>query len=288
MLQVARLAPQLLRESTELVAAFVLDQLAPNGGFRDRDGAADLYYTLFGTECLLALRTEFPPDTREYLCSFTDPETIASLDLVHLSSAVRATASRGLEVSTAARAAFEAEIDRHRTPDGGYATERGADMGNVYGVFLAVGALQDLGSEIPSSRIAEFLSARRQSDGGYANDARVAEGATPATAAAVTVARTLGIDCPASAGEWLVRSCRRAGGFCAGPRTPVPDLLSTATALHALAALECPLDSIRDDCLEFIDTLWTSRGSFYGHWAEDTLDCEYTYYGLLALGHLSL
>ena len=42
------------------------------------------------------------------------------------------------------------------------------------------------------------------------------------------------------------------------------------------------------DSLDFIDTLWTNEGSFYGHWQEETLDCEYTYYALLALGHLSV
>jgi len=35
-------------------------------------------------------------------------------------------------------------------------------------------------------------------------------------------------------------------------------------------------------------SLWTSRGAFYGNWADDVADCEYTYYALLALGHLSL
>jgi hypothetical protein len=68
----------------------------------------------------------------------------------------------------------------------------------------------------------------------------------------------------------------------------MPDLLSTATALHALAILQVPLAPIHDSCLDFIDTLWTNRGGFYGSWADDTLDCEYTYYGLLALGHLTL
>jgi hypothetical protein len=68
----------------------------------------------------------------------------------------------------------------------------------------------------------------------------------------------------------------------------MPDLLSTATALHALAALHADIDHLREPCLDFVDTLWTSTGGFYGSWADDTLDCEYTYYGLLALGHLSL
>ena len=64
--------------------------------------------------------------------------------------------------------------------------------------------------------------------------------------------------------------------------------LSTATALHALSALHLPIAGLRDPCLDFVDSLWTNRGGFFGTWADDALDCEYTYYGLLALGHLSL
>ena len=86
---------------------------------------------------------------------------------------------------------------------------------------------------------------------------------------------------------WLLDRCRE-GGFFATPDAPMPDLLSTATALHALSSLHAPLDRVREACLDFIDSLWTSEGAFYGNWADDTLDCEYTYYGLLALGHLSL
>ena len=72
------------------------------------------------------------------------------------------------------------------------------------------------------------------------------------------------------------------------PHAPMPDLLSTATALHTLAGLQVPLESVKEPCLDFIDTLWTNEGAFHGQWADDHVDCEYTYYGLLALGHLSL
>jgi hypothetical protein len=48
-----------------------------------------------------------------------------------------------------------------------------------------------------------------------------------------------------------------------------------------------PLTGLRETCLDFLDTLWTSRGAFCGSWLETAPDCEYTYYGLLALGHLS-
>jgi hypothetical protein len=88
--------------------------------------------------------------------------------------------------------------------------------------------------------------------------------------------------------EWLLARCHPSGGFFAAPGAPLPDLLSTATALHALTALGARLEAIREPCLDFVDTLWTNTGGFYGTWADDSLDCEYTYYGLLALGHLSL
>jgi len=73
------------------------------------------------------------------------------------------------------------------------------------------------------------------------------------------------------------------------PQAPMPDLLSTATALHALACLEREVPArLRERSLDFIDTLWNAEGGFHGHWADDDLDAEYTFYGLLALGHLSV
>jgi hypothetical protein len=52
--------------------------------------------------------------------------------------------------------------------------------------------------------------------------------------------------------------------------------------------MQLPINAIREPCLDFLDSLWTNRGGFYGNWTDDALDCEYLYYGLLALGHLSL
>lgn len=296
MLQVARLAPQLLRDSTGLVRDFILEQITPEGGFKDREGAADLYYTVFGIESLLALRAELPAGRiAPYLESFVDgvaPEgTTRELDLVHLSCLARSLAGlRGGEVPEAKARRMTRRLDRFRSADGGYGNEPASASGTVYGCFLAVGAYQDLGavSAIDRGAIGKFLRSMETSDGGYANDARLDVGATPATAAAVALQRNLDLPPRPGVGDWLVTRCRRAGGFCATPKTPVPDLLSTATALHALAGLEYPLDEIKEPCLDFIDSLWTNRGGFYGHWADETLDCEYTYYALLALGHLSL
>jgi prenyltransferase beta subunit len=88
--------------------------------------------------------------------------------------------------------------------------------------------------------------------------------------------------------DWLLGQVHPQGGFMAMPLAPIPDLLSTATALHALACLETPIPSaIKEACLDFIDSLWSAEGGFHGHWNDDHLDAEYTFYGLLALGHLS-
>ena len=87
MLQVARLAPKLLGDSTDLVTGFFRSQLNPDGGFQDRAGNSDLYYSVFGLEGLLALRADLPiVATHRYLKSFGDG---ADLDFVHLACLAR-------------------------------------------------------------------------------------------------------------------------------------------------------------------------------------------------------
>ena len=288
MLQVARLAPRLLGESTELVTAFVKSQILPDGGFADRAGNADLYYTVFGLEALFALRADWPNSLFvKYLQSFGDG---AGLDFVHLSCLCRCWAGMPAEN----RAAVPSDdilkrIEYFRSADGGYAQEPGSAQGTIYGCFLALGSYQDCGRPLPRPElVVRCVQKLRCEDGGYSNQADVPMGLTPSTAAAVTLLRNLGERVPEGVDEWLLSRQSSDGGFFAVPMAPLPDLLSTATALHALAGLQADLYTIKESCLDFIDTLWTSRGGFHGTWTDDVLDVEYTYYGLLALGHLSV
>lgn len=285
MLQVARLAPTSLGESRDLVAGFLRRCLNADGGFQDRSGASDLYYTVFGLEALLAIGEPAPEMTSSYLRQFDDG---ASLDFVHLACLARAWGSAsGLNPDCVPR--ILRRLDSFRSADGGFAVTEAAPTGSAYACFLAMAAFEDLGATVPGpDGMLHCLAGVRALDGGYANHAGAEEGSTPATAAAVMVMRHLDAVPDRTVSQWLLGRGHTGGGFFAAPRAPMPDLLSTATALHALSALHTDIDHLRESCLDFVDTLWTSTGGFYGSWADDTLDCEYTYYGLLALGHLSL
>jgi prenyltransferase beta subunit len=288
MLQVARLAPRLLSEASDLVREFILGETSEDGGFKNREGKPDLYYTVFGIESLMALRADVPAAPLErYLRSFGDGD---GLDLVYLACLARCWADLpGVEMPAAHRQTLLARMESFRSRDGGFHGNARSETGTVYGCFIALGAYQDLRVELPHPEgVLDCLRGLETADGAWANGRAIQVGSTPATAAAVTLLRNLGRSAPPGVGEWLEARCHKEGGFHAMPSAPIPDLLSTATALHALAGLERSFERIKEPCLDFIDTLWTNRGSFHGSWTDGQLDCEYTYYGLLALGHLSL
>ena len=288
MLQVARLAPKLLGEATDLVRDFALSQQNDDGGFNNRKGVSDLYYTLFGVESLVALQVPVPTQKiASYLNGFSD---LGRLDLVHVCALARCWSALSEEQRPETLGAEMSERLAHfRSRDGGYHSTPDHEIGTVYGCFLAYGAHQDLGLHVPDAgRIAECIDSMRSGDSAYANQPSMPRGVLPTTAAAVRLFQQMNVEVPESVGPWLTAQLHPEGGFLAVPGAPMPDLLSTAVALHALDGMRYPFGAFKESCLDFIDSLWTNRGSFYGNWTETELDCEYTFYGLLALGHLSL
>ena len=287
MLQTARLAPKVLGDASELVVDFLNSLVAPGGGYVDRSGAPDLYYSVFAYDALVALNA--PNDLERetaYLTSFSDGD---DLDFVHAACLARGWAAiTNSSDQIPCRNALLERVTACRTPDGGYNTHPGAETGTVYAAFLALGMYQDLGATIPAAdAVLANLEALRTWDGGYANQHGMPLGLLPSTAAAVALRRELGDTPESDIGAWILERAHPDGGFFATPFAPIPDLLSTATALHALAYLDTDISPIREGCLDFIDSLWVNRGAFCGSWTDDALDCEYTYYALLALGHLS-
>src|SRR5215203_4331085 len=120
MLQVARLAPKVLgTEATELVARFLCSQQNEDGGFRDRKGQSDLYYTVFGLDALNAL--QHPIDAarvRRYAESFGNG---AQLDFVHLCALARCWAALGRDTAGASlRSSIVDRLSAFRARDGGF------------------------------------------------------------------------------------------------------------------------------------------------------------------------
>jgi prenyltransferase beta subunit len=279
----------LLGDSTDLVRAFFQRQLSPDGAGLDRAGRPDLYYTIFALAGLQALDAAVPRDkVEEFLKSHGDG---ASLDFVHVSALARCWAVVGLDrMPDDLDRKLRDRIESFRKSDGGYEGDSKLSYGTAYGAFVALGAYQDLGHTPPHPlKLIQNLKHLETADGAWTNVPGARTGATTATAGAVTLIRHLGFPVNARVGDWLLAQVHAQGGFLAAPGAPMPDLLSTATALHALSAMDRRLPSeVHERCLDFLDSLWDAQGGFHGYWADDYVDAEYTFYGLLALGHLSL
>src|SRR4051794_24613660 len=114
MLQVARLSPNLLGDSRDLIRQFLTSQQVPGGGFADRDGNSDLYYTVFGIESFRARREEPPlQETGAWLRRFGGGE---ELDFVHLTCLGRcwANVARG-DLRQAPRESILERLERFRS-----------------------------------------------------------------------------------------------------------------------------------------------------------------------------
>ena len=291
MIRAARRAPGLLGESTALVRDFVLGKQNTDGGFQDRAGRSDLYYSVFGMQTALALGVPLPLDRLgSYLDAFGIGE---NLDFVHLCCLARCRAllsDMGAPKKAPGLAgALTAKIERYRSRDGGYHSTPGSAHGSAAAAFLALGAYEDLQRKLPeAAHLKNALRLLATPEGGWANEAGAQNASTHSTAAAMAVLGSLGNRADyAKAARWLLAQAHPLGGFRAWPLAPAPDLLSTAIALHAITSAGFSCEPVREFCLDFIDTLWTNAGGFHGHWHDDFVDLEYTFYGLLALGHLS-
>jgi prenyltransferase beta subunit len=285
MLQVARLARVVLGdEACGLIEVFVRGQQQADGGFADREGRSDLYYTVFALDALNALQVPLPlEEVENFLRGYAEG---AELDFIHRCCLARLWSYFPAEQRPSA---LLPSLEAWRTPDGGYHQRPSASGSSAYGTMLALGAYGDWSARPPApERLLSCLEALRSADGAWGNEPQLPEGSTTATAAVVTLLRHLSVPVPESVSAWLLAQRHPQGGFKATPRAPMPDLLSTAVALHALDATQTDWRADRDVLLDFVDSLWSARGGFHGHWADDALDLEYTYYGLLALGHLAV
>ncbi len=231
-IEAASRAVATLGESSMLVEKFIRGNFNDDGGFSDRAGRSDLYYTVFGIETLIALGADLPTDAiKTYLRSIEIPE----LDFVHLTCLGRCLADifgdQGVDRN------FQNDIiqqlAQYRSLDGGISNVKNARQATMYGCFLGAGLYQDMGVEIPGTEgLIACVESLARDGGSYANEPAMTAGATASTAAAITLQHFLNVPIKSESLDWLTDRMHPKGGFVALPSVPIADLLSTATALH--------------------------------------------------------
>lgn len=292
----ARSRDLLSPEGAARVAAFILSARAANGLFCDRAGSPDCYYTVFGLDGLAALGAGLPQPRDLRPCLFAEEGVAAGDAFIEQVSRIRCLygLNRLGDVQPGDAGWFAravAGVARYRSADGGYSQEHErAARGTVYAAYLAEQAHRDAGIAWPDpERVIAALDPLRTPDGGYTNHAGTACGTTTATAAAVVLLARYGTPGQArSAADYLARQRHPGGGYRAAPTVPLPDLLSTATALYA-ESLCAPLTERPPfrATAAYIEGLWNGDGGFRSQTADPLSDVEYTFYALLALGALA-
>jgi geranylgeranyl transferase type-2 subunit beta len=297
----ARLADALARlpvSQRDRHASFVRSAQAPDGGFTDRQGGADLYYTGFALRALAVLDALSPAicdRTGAYLRANLQREASVVDFFSLLYSCLLVQAGGGPDVLANAPPDWPdrvaATLEGFRTADGGYAKGPGGTSGSTYHTFLVALCSQLLGRPVPRpDEIVRFVMSRRRDDGGFVEIAPMRRGGTNPTAAAVGLLQIVESEVPALTDEvregvitFLADMPSFEGGMRANGRAPLADLLSTFTACWTLEQLGA-LERIEGERMRsYVESVEREEGGFHGGLWDEGSDVEYTFYGLGAL-----
>jgi len=269
-LQPKLIEPVLVKSTTLLnperiaeVRSFILSKQTVKGGFADRGGECDLYYTLFGYYISEAISVEeVLVPLRKYI---KESVTANNLEGVYLYCGA---------ILYAKLLGHDATTERLRKKIIAELNDSGSKQPE-YSRFMGILALYYLEDFLNIYRI---VNQYKKS---------FAPGNHPCP---VIAARTILLEMAGNRRVATVNNLksfyRGSGGFAALNQAPEDDLLSTGTALYALNFLGADLRLIKPDCLTFVDSLY-ENGGFRATFSDTMPDVEYTFYGLLALGSLS-
>jgi hypothetical protein len=245
------------------IREYIKDKLTQSGGFADKAGKPDLYYTLFGFYLAEALDLAgLFPSIRKYV----EREIIkGNIEGVHLHCA--AILSARLRIKEFPPKYFRKRIRKSLTSQ--------SKRQPAYSYFLNL-----LSSYYLHDYIGIFLTGRQLNK-------LNGNGSLPSPVMAALLVLQKSFNRPVAELEKnLMSFYSTSGGFKATKTVPVPDLLSTAVALYALDFSGYDLRIIKPDCLNNIDSLFL-EGGFGSNPLDPDPDIEYTFYGLLALGSLT-
>jgi hypothetical protein len=272
-------------ESQSEVTKFTLGQQVESGGFCDRAGYPDLYYSLFGfflvkaTGGIEGRQASDGPSSREAGRSASE----SLLRLLRYTDEQQRLPQKSL-INHCCLAIIERERPGGvvRKISGLMAILRdflsgAGDITRSYQYFMVFMAFDAYGFNNRLTR----LPVRRF----FGKQLPIAEMPCPVVAATVVLKSALGLPANQELRQ-LMNFFDEEKGFKALAGAPAADLLSTAVALAALKLSGADLRLVRPACLRLLEENF-DNGAFLagnGDWERDT---EYTFYGLMALGLLS-
>ncbi|MDR0894285.1 MAG: hypothetical protein LBN06_03145 [Prevotellaceae bacterium] len=244
---------QLSAEALRRITAFVGSQQTEEGAFVDRNGTPDLYYTAFGR--MLGMALGIPFDAARF-AGYLARQEADELDLVHYAAYMRcrlATEPNFTVTSVRPLQSFKMVPNK--------------DLHSPYTRFVYLSLLEDTGHFVVNDW-------QPYTDSPMNDD----EHALTHLCASLMIRGQLTGYAPCDAIYRLRDRQDDNGGFHSTPHAPVPDMLSTSTALFVLQCYSIPP---RYSTADFLSAHWLDSGGFAATLFDDDSDVEYTFYGLL-------
>ncbi len=249
--------------SLEEIRVWIISQQTMAGGFPDRGGDCDLYYTLFGFFLSDALGIEMVlPMLREYTRTTSKKEDLTSIEFFCL-AILYSSLLPGDALTREYRNRIKIMLRDKELLSSGYTR---------FLICLSLLYLRDY--------IASWKALRS-----FGKSSHEIQKPCPAIAAEQILAYLKSGSKGCRPGE-IMAFYRGNGGFAALLGAPSPDLLSTAVSLFALGFTGYDLRLLKPDCLRFVENCY-KEGGFMSSKNDTQPDIEYTFYGLLALGALN-
>jgi len=255
------------------ITTWIISKQTGDGGFPDRGGNCDLYYTLFGFFLAEALGAgPVFPALRDYIGKTAGEQDHQGIDLFCMAILHASLFPDHAENKRLAGAIRKISGDREFSQNG-------------YAPFLMILSLLSLREYKGVTRLLKTMGKVRTGADKPCTVVAARQVLAFSGSGKINGIKGDARDAAASTGPFCP-FYRESGGFAALKDTREPDLLSTAVALYALRLTDSDLRLIRPGCLEFLNSLYHAGG--FGAVRFDTeTDVEYTFYGLLALGALN-
>lgn len=268
----------LSQDAKLMMSDFILTQRCKDGGFINKQGEQDLYYTTFGS--LLQYVFGINYNTGE-LKRYLDSIDADNLDLIHYAAYMRCRLLASVTDSKFPGVLTSLISQKNIRSEESFEVWPNNDKNAPYSRFIWLSLLEDTNNSKQHTWLSEEYAIK---GGGYSNVKGQDSASVNATAAALMVkGQNEGYDKTAQDVLYLLNSQLPSGGFKASPQTHMPDLLSTATALFTLLCYDV---QPRYSAQEFVEAHWLDNGGFGATILDSNSDVEYLFYGLLALGTL--